>query len=105
MRREQVEAWLRERRPERPEALAQQMTRLVTDYPETQLARLTSMSSALGALGLHTLQGVTASRPDDARLALELLAADAFVTYAFEAAADENVAVAPFVCWLVREAA
>lgn len=105
MKREQVESWLGGRAPDRPAPLARQMSRLVEGYPEATLLKIPTMSGALGALGLHTLSGVTASRPDDARLALDLLAADAFVTYAFEAAAEEAVAVAPFVSWLVREAA
>ena len=105
MRREQIESWLRTRVPARPEPLARQMSRLVAGCPEATLAGPATMSAALGMLGLHTLSGVTGPRPDDERLAMELLAADAFVTYAFEAAAEEEVAMAPFALWLVREAA
>ena len=105
MKRDAIEAWLRARRPERPGALTLQMSRSVGACPTGALDEAASMSAALGVLGLRTLALVTRAQTPDAQLALELLAADAFVTYAFEAAAEEDVAVAPFVCWLVREAA
>ena len=43
------------------------------------------------------------SDPRSRSLALDLLAADAFVTYAFEAAAEEGVEVAPLVSRLLAE--
>lgn len=84
MKEHEVVAWLETRRPVPPPALAAHLRRSVinADLP---------LSDHLALLGARALQGV-ASRPDGGReLALELLAADAFVTYAFEAQAEADV--------------
>jgi hypothetical protein len=46
---------------------------------------------ALAALGAHLLDRVAAATTQDRRQALDLLAADALVTYAFEAQAETEV--------------
>ena len=105
MKREFVEAWLKGREPGRPAQLLAQMSRNVSSCPPDVLEEVDSMATALGLLGLRTLANVSDAESGGDAVALELLAADAFVTYAFEAAAEEGMAVAPFVSWLVREAA
>lgn len=100
-----VEHWLRARQPGRPEALAGQMSRSLATCPAASLEAAPTVSSALGVLGLYVLAGVAEGPGESPQVALELLAADAFVTYAFEAAAEEGVSVAPFAGWLIREAA
>lgn len=89
MTRGEVIAWLESRRPAPPAALAACLAAAVTD------AAL-PLAEHLAVLGQRLLTRV-AGRPEGGReLALELLAADAFVTYAFEAQAEADVArVAP----------
>ncbi len=67
MTRGEVLAWLESRRPAPPEALH------------------------LSAVGRELLARVAASPRGGRELALDLLAADAFVTYAFEAQAEADV--------------
>jgi len=100
-----IESWLTTRRPARPEALAVQMTRSITSCPDAPLAASASMAAAMGALGIATLASVTARTQPSPQLALELLAADAFVTYAFEAAAEEGVDVPALALHLMQAAA
>lgn len=100
-----VEAWLGARTPARPAPLAAQMSRAVEACPIDRLDAAPTMAGALGMLGLRVLDRVTDGEREATAQAMELLSADAFVTYAFEAAAEEGVSVAPFVAWLVREAA
>lgn len=105
MTRASIERWLSERTPQRPAALATQMTRSVASCPVAALDAAPSMAEAMGVLGLATLTTVAAREPASSEVALELLAADAFVTYAFEAAADEGVPVAPLALKLLHAAA
>lgn len=80
----QVLAWLDARRPAPPEALAARLRRAVSDAD-------LPLPDHLALLGERVLEGV-AARPEGGReLALDLLAADAFVTYAFEAQAEADV--------------
>lgn len=85
MTREQVLMWLDTRRPSPPRSLRDRLTRAVDDQlpgPDAELP------AYLAQLGQTLLDGVV-SRPNGGReLALDLLAADAFATYAFEAQAD-----------------
>ena len=82
MTREQVLAWLETRRPVPPPALRERLRSAVHDAPG-------DIVSHLAGLGDELLDRV-ASRPSGGReLALDLLAADAFATYAFEAQAEE----------------
>lgn len=87
MTREEVRAWLEARRPAPPEALRVRLHRAVDDLlpaPDVQL------SAYLSQVGGRLLDGVI-DKPNAGReLALDLLAADAFATYAFEAQAEEG---------------
>jgi len=83
MTREEVLAWLDARRPTPPASLRE---RLRSAVHATRLP----LPEHLAELGRELLAGV-ASRPSGGReLALDLLAADAFATYAFEAQAEEG---------------
>ena len=83
MTRDEVLAWLDARRPVPPATLRE---RLRSAVRETRLP----LAEHLAELGRELLAGV-ASRPTGGReLALDLLAADAFATYAFEAQAEEG---------------
>lgn len=83
MTRDQVLAWLDARRPAPPPALRERLQHAVHDAPEDLVGHL-------ARLGRELLDGV-AGRPAGGReLALDLLAADAFATYAFEARAEEG---------------
>jgi hypothetical protein len=82
--RTEVLTWLGTRRPAPPVALRAQIEGAVTD------AKL-PLPAHLAAVG-RALLGRVASRPAGGReLALDLLAADAFITYAFEAQTEEDV--------------
>ena len=104
MTHEHVRSWLGARRPERPAALEAQMARSLEACPGHVLAAAPTMTEAMGLLGLRSLASVAGREPDGPQLAMELLAADAFVTYAFEAAAEEAVGVQPLVTRLLHEA-
>jgi hypothetical protein len=58
---------------------------LVAQHPEWEQM---SVAEALLQAGEQLMQDVLAAAPKDRHAALDLLAADACVTYAFEAAAD-----------------
>ncbi len=76
--------WLEARRPAPPAALGACLAAGLTD------AEL-PLPEHLAELGSRSLARV-AGRPEGGReLALDLLAADAFITYAFEAQADADV--------------
>ena len=97
--------WLSNRQPARPDALVLKMILSVQDCPAGVLDAAGTMAEAMGVLGVAALRAVTAEGSAGSELALELLAADAFVTYAFEAAAEEGVSVSPLVERLLHEAA
>jgi hypothetical protein len=79
--RDAVVTWLAARRPAAPPTLVEPMTRGLSDSP-------VSLPEHLALAGRALLERVLA-RPDGGReLALDLLAADALVTYAFEAQAE-----------------
>ncbi|MFN2571678.1 MAG: hypothetical protein ABR537_08725 [Gemmatimonadales bacterium] len=83
MTRGEVLAWLDTRRPAPPSTLRARLHDAVQDAPLGLAAHLAQLGGAL-------LDKV-ASRPTGGReLALDLLAADAFATYAFEAQAEEG---------------
>ena len=87
MTREQVLAWLDTRRPVPPTTLRERLDRAVARQLPAPSSRLPAY---LALLGRGLLDGVV-SQPDGGReLALDLLAADAFATYAFEAQAEEG---------------
>ena len=101
--RERVLAWLAAREPAAPALLAQRLGRLVRALPDARLDA--TMTEAMCALGLHALEGSLARGETGDEAALDLLAADAFVTYAFEAAAEEGLDVTPVAVRLLAEAA
>ena len=82
MTRREVLAWLEARRPIPPDALRACLEAAVTDAELPPLVPLPDQLAVLGRV---------AGRPEGGReLALELLAADAFITYAFEAQAEAD---------------
>jgi hypothetical protein len=96
--------WLAARQPARPAALAERMDRAVAESPDAVLAAAPSPATALGNIGLLMLTDLTQREPQADGLALDLLAADAFVTYAFEAAAEQGEPIAPLARGMVAEA-
>ena len=80
----EVLAWLESRRPAPPGALLAPLEAAVTDRAE-------ALPDHLSAVGRELLARVAASPRAGRELALDLLAADAFVTYAFEAQAEADV--------------
>jgi hypothetical protein len=83
MTRAEVLAWLDTRRPVPPDALRARLRDAVQDSPAGLVAHLAQ-------LGRELLDGVAARPAGGRELALDLLAADAFATYAFEAQAEEG---------------
>jgi hypothetical protein len=84
--RSEVLAWLDARRPVPPATLRERIHRAVASTTPHS-----PFPVYLAELGRGLLERV-AARPQGGReLALDLLAADAFVTYAFEAQAEEAV--------------
>lgn len=73
-------AWLAARRPAVPEGLKEWLA--VDDHPAVSVADLAD-------LGIAALDRAEVSRRLDRHAAFQLLAADAFLTYACEAAVDE----------------
>ena len=87
MTRDDVLAWLDTRRPAPPAALRAHIERALPTVTDTKLP----LPAHLADVGRRLL-GKVASRPAGGReLALDLLAADAFITYAFEAQAEADV--------------
>lgn len=83
MTREQVLAWLDARRPVPPAALRARLRGAVHDAPDP-------LAAHLARLGSELLDRVIARPAGGRELALDLLAADAFATYSFEAQAEEG---------------
>ncbi len=81
--RASVRAWLQSRQPPPPATLATKLAELLDAAPDSALGG-DSMASVMGALGFFALHSRLGA-PDSA---MDLLAADAFVTYAFEAASE-----------------
>jgi geranylgeranyl pyrophosphate synthase len=89
MTREAVRSWLEARTPVPPEALARKLAECVEAAPESALAG-DSVAEVAGRLGVATLRRVVQRQGVAYDGAMDLLVADAFVTYAFEAAAEEG---------------
>lgn len=88
MTRGELLAWLEARRPVPPEALRARLRAAVTEADAP-------LPDHLARLGRDLLAAVAARAGDgggDRDLALDLLAADAFITYAFEAQTEAEVA-------------
>jgi hypothetical protein len=84
MTQREVAAWLEARRPPPPAALRAHLDAALTDSDERLPQHLADLGGAL-------LARVAASPQGGRELAHDLLAADAFVTYAFEAQAEIDV--------------
>jgi len=85
MTREDVLAWLDSRRPSPPETLRRRIDRAIN---ELLPAPSSLLPVYLAQVGQTLLEGVAAKPNGGRELALDLLAADAFATYAFEAQAE-----------------
>ncbi len=83
MTRDAVVTWLAARRPAAPATLVEPMTRWLEDSPA-------GLPDHLAQAGRALLERVLARPQGGRELALDLLAADALVTYAFEAQAEED---------------
>lgn len=81
MTRDAVVTWLAARRPAAPPTLVEPMTRWLVDSPA-------SLPDHLAQAGRALLNRVLVRPQGGRELALDLLAADALVTYAFEAQAE-----------------
>jgi hypothetical protein len=81
VKRDAVVTWLAARRPPAPPTLVQPMTRWLEDSPA-------GLPDHLALAGRALLDRVLARPQGGRELALDLLAADALVTYAFEAQAE-----------------
>ena len=101
--RGQVLEWLAARAPAAPALLAERLDRFARALPEERLGD--SLTAAMGALGIVALEGSLARGETGDEVALDLLAADAFVTYSFEAAAEEGLDVTSVAARLLAEAA
>lgn len=125
--RTSIRAWLAEREPAPPAELAAKLAQCVDAAPEAVLAG-GSVAEVMGALGTWLLDSVVegqrtghdaapdvgrpaintsdappaGSRRESSAAALDLLAADAFVTYAFEAASEEAADVAVLATRLLQ---
>lgn len=85
MTRDDVRTWLNARTPAPPDALRERLHRAVDDMLP---APGSVLPMYLAQLGRALLEQVTARPHGGRELALDLLAADAFATYAFEAQAE-----------------
>jgi hypothetical protein len=81
-----LQSWLDARLPEAPEALRVRIAGLVAEHPEWEAM---PRQHALLLASEILMREVLAAAPKERQAALDLLAGDACVTYAFEAAADE----------------
>lgn len=79
-----VLAWLSSRKPAAPEGFALHLAGAASGGAG-------SLADALAATGVELLHRVVAAPAGGRELALDLLAADAYVTYAFEAQAEDDV--------------
>ncbi|HYL21571.1 MAG TPA: hypothetical protein VEU74_07405 [Gemmatimonadales bacterium] len=84
MTRAALLAWLDARRPAPPEALRACLAAGLTDAD-------LPLPEHLADLGRRSLERVASHPAGGRELALDLLAADAFITYAFEAQAEADV--------------
>ena len=83
--------WLTSRMPEAPPALKARVRELLASHPEwDRLPRADAFIQASELLLRRVLEGGAIARAN----ALDLLAADACVTWAFEAAADDPASIA-----------
>ncbi|HEY3288473.1 MAG TPA: hypothetical protein VGJ96_15230 [Gemmatimonadaceae bacterium] len=81
-----LQAWLDARVPAAPDALKRRIAQIVAEHPEWEAM---PRSHAMLRASEFLMKEVLAAAPKDRDAALDLLAGDACVTYALEAAADE----------------
>jgi hypothetical protein len=103
-RRSGLRDWLAVRAPNVPSALAARLSGAVNEVPDARLPDGGPVSEALAATGLWLLETVTGRGDRESGVALDLLAADALVTYAVEAAAEEGRMVGPFALQILHRA-
>lgn len=87
--RDAVLAWMADREPGPPPALAVRIETAVGQAPERCFAQ--NLPAVLAALGRWLLEEVLASADESRAVAADLLAADALMTYALEAQAEQNI--------------
>lgn len=97
-----LQAWLDARTPEAPPALRGRIAQVVAAHPEWEQM---SKAHALLKASQSLLRDVLAAEPKDREAALALLAADACITYAFEAAAETPSELAAFADESMRDIA
>jgi hypothetical protein len=102
MTRGEVLAWLAEREPQPPRALVEQLDAVVRAAPESLFAAET-LAATIAAIGVATLRSVARRQGVAYDTAMDLLAADALVTYAFEATAEGSGDVNALSRWLLSE--
>ena len=105
MTRGTVLDWLASRTPVPPAALAWRLQQVLRAYPDEGFTGQATVAAVMGALGLATLGSLAGRDPRSTDVALDLLAADALVTFAFEAAAEEGVEVETLARNLIARAA
>lgn len=101
MTRERVLSWLASREPAAPPPLRERLERFVGEVPGERLG--STMTEAMSALCTFALEASLAKGEAGDEAAMDLLAADALVTYAFESAAEEGVEVNPVATKLLVE--
>lgn len=93
MRAGDVRTWLDARRPAPPPVLARQLDAVLAACPPDRLAGAGSMAETMSLLGVCALDSLDGRPPEGRDVAMDLLAADAFITYAFEAASEDGADV------------
>jgi len=91
MNRDDVLAWLAAREPAAPALLTGRLAEVARELPADRLGG--TMTEAMSELGQYALDRSLGRGDTGNEVALDLLAADAFVTYACEAAAEEDADV------------
>lgn len=91
--RPDVDEWLEPRLGEAPEELAEAVRGLVSAVAADPHAGDLDVPDTLAAAALRGLDGVLANAEPAREAALQLLAADASLTYAFEAAASTGASI------------
>jgi hypothetical protein len=94
--------WIGARSPAPPPALSDKLASIVTAAPDAVFAG-GSVAEVAGRLGIATLRAVVRRQRVAHDGAMDLLAADAFVTYAFEAASEGEDDVTGLVRRLLAE--
>jgi hypothetical protein len=100
--RDAVRSWLAGRTPEPPAALSRGLARCLDTAPDAALAG-DSLAEVAGRLGVATLRTVVQRQGVAYDSAMDLLVADALVTYAFEAAAEEGEDMQDLVHRLLKD--